>query len=380
MKPFRTHISIKDDAWLINGKPTYEGHYHLGNKVEGLLFLSRTIVGIFDDENKFTRELWKYPDTGVWDPMRNTRELVEYLPVYKSYGLNTITIGLQGGSPLAYRAPRDKVMKNLEDRGVTASEEEVYEGTVDYRVQPWHNSAFGPDGSLKPEFMERLTMVIEKADELGMVVIVQLFYFGQDERLKDEKAIKTAVTNACKWVLEKSYTNVLIDITEECNSPGYEHEILLPHRVHELIEIAKKVNHNGRRLLVGTGYASRAPDDNVVAVSDMIMFSGNGLDPEGIVECVERTREQPSYKPMPILYTEDDHYEFEKPVNNFTAALSAYAGWGYFDNSGETTPDTHANPEVGNYKDGYQNIPVNWGISSIRKKAFFNLLRKVTGT
>jgi hypothetical protein len=31
------------------------------------------------------------------------------------------------------------------------------------------------------------------------------------------------------------------------------------------------------------------------------------------------------------------------------------------------------------FDDGYQSMPVNWGISSPRKKAFFDQLRKITG-
>ena len=48
-------------------------------------------------------------------------------------------------------------------------------------------------------------------------------------------------------------------------------------------------------------------------------------------------------------------------------ALSAYASWGYFD------------PGVSDYSDGYQCPPVNWGINTERKKAFFALLKEVTG-
>ena len=51
------------------------------------------------------------------------------------------------------------------------------------------------------------------------------------------------------------------------------------------------------------------------------------------------------------------------------AALDEYAGWGYFDYrmQGE------------GFNDGYQSVPVNWQISSERKRGFFELLAKVTG-
>jgi len=31
------------------------------------------------------------------------------------------------------------------------------------------------------------------------------------------------------------------------------------------------------------------------------------------------------------------------------------------------------------FDDGYQSVPVNWGASSPRKKAFFKLLAEITG-
>jgi len=52
------------------------------------------------------------------------------------------------------------------------------------KAQLWHNSAFAADGSLRPAYMRRLEKVLDRADELGMVVILGLFYFGQDERLR----------------------------------------------------------------------------------------------------------------------------------------------------------------------------------------------------
>jgi hypothetical protein len=94
---------------------------------------------------------------------------------------------------------------------------------------------------------------------------------------------------------------------------------------------------------------------------------GNGVrDPARIGEMVAKARALHAYRPMPILFNEDDHFDFDKPVNNFTAALSAYASWGYFD------------PGKNNYIDGYQCPPVNWGMNTERKRAFFELLREIT--
>ena len=43
--------------------------------------------------------------------------------------------------------------------------------------------------SLRRDCLDRLEAILDRADELGMVAIVGYFYFGQDERLRDEAAV-----------------------------------------------------------------------------------------------------------------------------------------------------------------------------------------------
>src|SRR6185295_19524751 len=70
--PWRhTTVSVVGDEFYINGRPTYEGRYWQGHKVQGLLLNSRMVQGIFDDRNKETVTQWAYPDTGQWDAERN---------------------------------------------------------------------------------------------------------------------------------------------------------------------------------------------------------------------------------------------------------------------------------------------------------------------
>jgi hypothetical protein len=75
-KKVHTVVSIKDDQFFINGKPTYAKRYWNGYKIEGLLLNSRMVQGIFDDLNPETKNNWIYPDTKKWDPERNTNEFV----------------------------------------------------------------------------------------------------------------------------------------------------------------------------------------------------------------------------------------------------------------------------------------------------------------
>ena len=118
--------------------------------------------------------------------------------------------------------------------------------------QPWHVSGFYPDGSLKPAWMRRLKKVLDAALQLRMVVILGLFYFGQDQRLQDEDAVKRAVVNAVDWLLQQGYRHVLLEIANECDHPGYDHAIIRPRRVAELVRLTKE--RSGGRLLVSGGF------------------------------------------------------------------------------------------------------------------------------
>ncbi len=372
-----TQLSIESESWLINGRPTYQGQRYRGWNVEGLLMNSRMTNAVFDDENPVTRGLFAYPDTGEWDADRNTDELVAMLPVYRSHGLLAVTVNLQGGSPTGYY--REAMFReNMVERGIDFDDDVVWAGLPSAASQPWHNSAFNSDGSLKPAFLDRTERIISACDRLGMVVILGYFYFGQDERLADEAAVCRAVDDATRWVLDSDYRNVLIEINNEANILRYEHEIMQPHRVAELVDRAKSIEVDDRRLLVGTSYGGgRVPDDDVAGVSDYIMLHGNGVtEPSGIAQMVVATRALPSYTAQPILFTEDDHFDFDKPENNFLSALSEYASWGYFD-PGDAAG---GKSEFGDYRDGYQNVPVNWGINTPRKRGFFDLLTEVTGS
>lgn len=335
--PGMTEVAIAEDAFWINGQPTYSGRSWRGLRIEGLLLNARMVQGIFDDLNPATRSRWAYPDTGRWDPDRNTAEFCTAMPNWRAHGLLAFTLNLQGGSPEGYS---DK--------------------------QPWHNSAYEPDGRLRSDYLARLEEVLDTADGLGMVVILGLFYFGQDHRLRDEAAVIGAVEQTVGWVLDRGYTNVLIEIANECDVPRYTHAILAPPREHELIERVQGISQGGRRLFASTSYAGRSvPCEAVVRCADFLLLHGNDEgNPHRIRHLVRLTRRVPGYMPKPILFNEDDHFEFDKADYNLLAAIGEYASWGYFDP----------------YGDGFQSPPVTWGLHTERKRAFFTRVREITGT
>ena len=345
----KTIVTIQGDNFFINGEITLKGRKLGDIPLEGLLPNSRMVQGIFDDLNPDTRQLWKYPDTGRWDPDRNTNEFISAMPLWRSHGLLAFTLNIQGGSPTGYG-----------NKG-------------------WINPGFYKDGKIMPDYFNRLERILKKADELGMAVILGIYYFGQDEQLENENAIKNGVNNTIDWLFEKGYRNVILEIDNECNVNAYNHKILQPDRVSELIGMAKARKHPkmGYCFYVSTSFSGQhIPTANVVKVSDFLLLHGNGAEqPEIITKMVEDSRKVAGYQPMPILFNEDDHFNFDQPLNNMLSAFKAKASWGFFDfrKRGETLK-----PGDQTFQEGYQSIPVDWGINSQRKKEFFELLSKIT--
>lgn len=341
-------VSIANGSFAINGAPTYPGRSWKGHRIEGLLFNSRMANAIADDENPETRGAWAYAD-GAWDAERSTREFIAALPAYRAHGLLAVCLNLQGGSPQGYSWH-----------------------------QPWRIGGFTADGTLKPAWAARLEKVIKACDGLGMAAILGLFYGKQTGTLKDEAAVKAAVANTVDWLVQKGATNVLIEIGNEVDlENAFAHPIITAARCHELIELAKRRGQG--RLLVSTSLIGRdAPPAAIVAAADFLLPHGNRIhgpagvtqpSPHGIRLQVLNWRGSPAYRGQPMVYNEDDHFEFDRPDNHFVAAVESGASWGYF--------DYRMSRE--RFEDGFQSLPVDWTISSVRKRAFFGLLKEITG-
>jgi hypothetical protein len=336
--PRHTEVSIRGEDFYINGQPTYVGRIWNGHRVEGLLLNARMVQGIFDDRNPQTVTRWNYPDD-KWDADRNTREFIAAMPDWRAHGLLAFTLNLQGGSPEGYS-----------------------------HGQPWINSAFNPDGSLRADYFARLKKILDRADELGMVVILGYFYQGQDRDLTNETAVIYAVDNATDWILDHGYRNVIVEINNECDQ-HYVNEILQPQRVHELILRVQKKSRDGFHLLASTSYSGPLPKLNVATNADFILVHGNGVQqPQRITDSIQKIRAM-CEKPKPIIFNEDDNYNFGQPTNNFFAAVNGHASWGFFDyrRKGE------------NFNEGFQSVPADWTIGSDRKRAFFQLVSEITG-
>jgi hypothetical protein len=269
------------------------------------------------------------------------------MPSWHVAGLRAFTLNLQGGSPEGYS-----------------------------QEQPWHNSAFAEDGALRDDYLGRLGRVLDTADELGMAVILGLFYFGQDGRLRDKRAVTRAAGAITDWLLAQGYAHVLVEIANEVDVPRYRHAILGAGHCHELIALVQR-RSAGRlatpagRLLVSTSMRGGSlPTAAITAAADFLLLHGNHVEGPGQIRAMVRDcRALPAYRGQPILFNEDDHFDFEAADNHMLAAIDQYAGWGYFDYrmAGE------------DFREGFQSVPVDWSIGSERKRGFFRLLAEITG-
>jgi hypothetical protein len=350
----KTEICIDGQRFFINGRPTYDGIDYRGKSIAGLLFNSRMVQAIVDDESPDTRHRWAYPDTGIWDPERNTDDFCSMLPVYRSYGLLAVTIGLQGGGSA-------------------------------YLPEVWNNcilSAFASDGTLKEGHRKRLLRVLKAADDCGMVVIVNLFYWKQIRLVPEDDKVFKAVEQAADFLLGTGYRNILIDVANESAS-WWTREIGRPEHIHRLIHAMKSVSRNGRRLLVGcsTG-GDNLPTEEWLDAEDISFPHGNGNTPQQLRERLAKLRGMNAFRkrPRPVCINEDG-----VNLDNLDIAASEYASWGYYaQGAGSHDPGYDAIWPGGREKrfedlSGFQTLPVNWGINTPQKKAFFEKTAEITG-
>ncbi len=342
----QTEVAIAGNAFLINGQPTYPGRSFRGTKVEGQLFTSRMVNCIVNDQNPETRGMWAYRD-GPWDPERNTSEFIAALPLYRRHGLTSIAFNIQGGSPMGYGWH-----------------------------QPWHTSGFTPEGRLLPDYRSRLLRVLDATDANGMAAVLGLFYISATPVLANEAALIRATDEITDLVCDGGYTNVLIEVGNESDIPRWAYDIILPARSHELVARIQarsrgRVKTQAGRLLVSTSFVMPAPPpERLLQTADYVLYHGNSLPtPQDVHARAKQIRAAAGYRGQPLLINEDDHFDFDKPDNNMLASVAEYSGWGYFDYRQIREP----------FQDGYQSLPVDWGINSARKKGFFSLLAEVTG-
>ena len=313
----QTRVAISGTRFRINDQLTYAGR----ERVEGMLFNVRTVNAAFDDtlgrvdwwDDDGSRPEYGRAGYGRWhspgSAQANTARYVAGLPQYRERGILAVNLCMQGGHPLN---GKPWIAEGHGSAGARTN------GHRDF----YHNSAFGPDGAIDPAYGERIASVIETCDRLGMAVLLQLFYFGQDTVFGDAEGIRAAVDRAVDWIGERGYHNVIVEIANEVMEGHYHHPILKPGQVVELIHRARRrAETRGRRLLVTTSEAAMlnprqwtdAQIDEVFSACDLVVIHGGDNvetgqvgDASDLVQKIDRIRSSPWYRaaPRPILTNE----------------------------------------------------------------------------
>jgi hypothetical protein len=248
-----TRVTVDGTRFRINGAITYRG-----KAAEGQLMNVRMVHAVFEDT--------KRPE---FDAAANTQEFVARMPEYVSQGVRAFTIGLQGGWP----------------------------GYLEFV-----NTAFLKNGDLKSTYLARVAKVIERADALGAVIILVLYYQRQDHLLENDQAIRNGVAKTADWLRQKGYRNVILEVVNEYKHRGFQHPILHSDAgVADLIRLARQ-RYPG--LLVTASHVRNGKiSARVGAASDIIIVHYNSLSLSEIADSVNAIRR--TYPGKPILCNED---------------------------------------------------------------------------
>lgn len=306
-------------AFYVRDKPgqpwrkTYTGR-QFRPEAAGRLMNLRIAQALFHDE---------WLTEFAFDPEKNTDRVIAALDIYKAHGILAINASLQGGNPgYGKEVPeiqRDRAYKYGPGKGS-------------------HISAFRPDGSLKPEWLARLKRLQQALDKRGMILNLMYFYQGQDEVLENVDAIRRAVVNATDWLIDNNARNVIIEIANEHDIRGWDHDRWIHDNMDKLIELARarfQEKNAGWVLPIGasTGGSMRV-FDHVRDHSDLTMIHGNNRTPE---EKRSRTAElfADPKMPGPIYMNEDDSGRettlevLARELASCEAVFSEGGSWGY---------------------------------------------------
>ena len=279
-EPFKpsTKVKIANNFWELNGKRTYQG-----SRAEGLLLNVRMVNATFEDRNPATCPKG-------FDPDKNTESFIASIPDYVAHGVRAFTLCLQGGSP-------------------------GYEGAL--------NSAYDPDGSLRPDYLKRVARVIEACDKAGAVVILGCLSESQDQVLKDGEAVKVAVANTAMWVRQRGYTNVLLEVADEFIHKGFDHpQIKDPTGMRDLVRLAKQT---APELLVSaSGGGGGRLDQRVAVVADFLLLHFNNVPVSEIHEKVATAD-----KVSKAIVCNADSKTGEEGAQALEKAVNALCSWGY---------------------------------------------------
>lgn len=130
--------------------------------------------------------------------------------------------GLRCGNALYSPAVTERHIRNLDNmaaHGINCIGVYIQGSNAGWPNPDGGLNGYEPDGSLKPAVAERLERLVREADSRGMVVMVGLFSPRKDQEFADEAAVKRAIEETGRFLVERKLRNVFCDIMHE-----YDHE------------------------------------------------------------------------------------------------------------------------------------------------------------
>jgi hypothetical protein len=185
---------------------------------------------------------------------QTAEDLIANLDVYKSFGVNTLSVFFMGsrfGDVKGYR----------------------------------------PDGSLDPAYAARMGRIIEAADRRGMVVLVGCLYWG-NSRAKyvewTQKEANAAAANTAGWLARNNYRNVFVDVDNEGMAlfgAGFDNR--------QMVLAAKRAAPD---ILVGTNFKGQPPPEADLALHHSERAAGKPyIESEGSPKVTPLTGQDAGY-------------------------------------------------------------------------------------
>jgi hypothetical protein len=300
----KTTLSATGEKFQIDGQLTYSEVPGGNTSAHGLLMNARFIQGIFDD--KGNRDRFARFGFEEYDPEAQTARLVQALPEWYGYGLRAFTVGLQGGGPV-------------------------------FTVEDWttiDNNPFSEDGkAFDMAYRGRLERLLRAADDIGVVVIVSLFYQAQAHRMRDGETIRNAVQTACGMLKDSGHTNVIIEVANEYDVGNFSLHPLIntSEGMAYLVSLARKASGG---MPVGASLGGGQLSREVAAASDVILIHANNLTRQEYYNMVKEVRGWSLNKP--IVCNEDSPC-----VSQLSVAFDTQTSWGYYNNLTKQEPPTN---------------------------------------
>jgi hypothetical protein len=153
-------------------------------------------------------DMWGIRVANALENDHTALDLLLALDAYVEYGINSLSIFLQGGST-GQANPFDA------DGSFTRN-------TRRNECSDFFKQRADLDGLVhRNSHMDRLRVIIHEADKRGMAVGVGVFYQARIRQLAGEDAIRAATRNVAEWIKGMGYRNVFTDLVNEYGHEGF---------------------------------------------------------------------------------------------------------------------------------------------------------------